>query len=110
MVDVGQYVDPSTRVASIYEADPLRLQLTIPEANISAVQEGMPVTFTVAAFGDQRFTGAVKYISPNVRESTRNLVVEAIVPNADGRLRPGMFAVAESSSRSGPNRSSMPRR
>jgi RND family efflux transporter MFP subunit len=95
MVDVGQYVEPSTRIASIYEADPLRLQLTIPEANISALHEGMPVTFAVAAFGDEKFTGAVKYISPNVRESTRDLVVEAMVPNADGRLRPGMFAVAK---------------
>jgi membrane fusion protein, multidrug efflux system len=29
-----------------------------------------------------------------VRESTRDLVVEAVAPNGDGRLRPGMFAVA----------------
>jgi len=38
--------------------------------------------------------GTVKYISPNVRESTRDLVVEAMVPNPDGQLRPGMFCVA----------------
>jgi len=95
MVDVGQYVEPSTRVASIYEADPLRLQITIPEADLAAVHEGMPVTFGVAAFGDETFVGTVRYISPNVRESTRDLVVEAMVPNADGRLRPGMFAVAK---------------
>jgi membrane fusion protein (multidrug efflux system) len=95
MVDVGQYVEPSTRIASIYEADPLRLQLTVPEANLAAIHEGMPVTFTVAAFGDEKFVGTVRYISPNVRESTRDLVVEAIVPNTDGRMRPGMFAVAK---------------
>jgi len=95
MVDVGQYVEPSTRVASIYEADPLRLELTVPEANLAAIHTGMRVTFLVAAFGDEKFVGAVKYISPNVRESTRDLVVEALVPNADGRLRPGMFAVAK---------------
>jgi membrane fusion protein (multidrug efflux system) len=95
MVDVGQYVEPSTRVASIYEADPLRLQLTVPEASLGAIHEGMSVTFNVAAFGDAKFVGTVRYISPNVRESTRDLVVEALVPNADGRLRPGMFAVAK---------------
>jgi membrane fusion protein (multidrug efflux system) len=52
------------------------------------------VHFTVTAFGDQSFTGSVRYISPNVRESTRDLVVEAMCPNADFKLKPGMFAVA----------------
>jgi RND family efflux transporter MFP subunit len=93
-INVGQYVQPSTRVASVYDPDPLRLQLTVPEANVGAIRPDMPVGFTVTAFPAEVFTGSVKYISPNVRESTRDLVVEAIVPNADGRLRPGMFSVA----------------
>ena len=94
-VNVGQYVQPSTRVASIYDPDPLRLEVTVPEANVGAIAPGLAVSFTVAAFGDTRFTGELKFISPNVRESTRDLVAEAIVPNPDGRLRPGMFAVAQ---------------
>ncbi len=93
-VTAGRYVDPSTRVASIYVPDPLRLELTVPEASVSAIRPAMPVDFTVSAYGDQRFTGNVRYISPNVRESTRDLVVEAVVPNGDGRLKSGMFAVA----------------
>jgi len=94
MVNVGQYVEPSTRIASVYQPDPLRLALTIPESDLAYVKEGLPVTFTVAAFGDTRFTGLVKFISPNVREASRDLVVEAIVPNPERRLRPGMFALA----------------
>jgi membrane fusion protein (multidrug efflux system) len=94
-VNVGQYVQPQTRVASVYAPDPLRLQLTLPEANVAIVQQDMPVHFTVTAFGDKDFTGSVKYISPNVRESTRDMVVEALVPNADLQLKPGMFAVAK---------------
>ena len=94
-VNVGQYVQPNTRVASIYASDPLRLELTVPEANVASVATETPVSFTVVGYGDEAFTGHVKYISPNVRESTRDLVVEALVPNADGRLRPGMFAVAK---------------
>ena len=94
-MNVGQYVQPSTRVASVYAPDPLRLELTVAEANVAAVKQDTPVRFTVAAYGDQAFTGSVKYISPNVREASRDLVVEAIVPNADLRLKPGMFAVAK---------------
>ena len=93
-VNVGQYVQTSTRVASVYAPDPLRLELTVPEENVAAIQQDMPVQFTVTAYGDQLFTGNVRYISPNVRESTRDLVVEAVVPNPDFKLKPGMFAVA----------------
>lgn len=93
-VNVGQYVAPSTRVATVYAPDPLRLALTVPEANVAAIVTDMPVHFTVTAFGDKVFQGSVKYISPNVREASRDLVVEAVVPNADLSLKPGMFAVA----------------
>jgi membrane fusion protein, multidrug efflux system len=93
-VNVGQYVQPSTRVASVYNPDPLRLELTVPEANVAAIKQGTDVAFTVTAYGDAAFTGSVKFISPNVRESTRDMVVEAVVPNGDGRLKPGMFSVA----------------
>jgi membrane fusion protein (multidrug efflux system) len=94
MVNVGQYVQPSTQVASVYDPDPLRLQVTVPEASLADVKQGTAVTFSVAAYGDDRFNATVRFISPNVRESTRDLVVEAVVSNPDGRLRPGMFAVA----------------
>jgi membrane fusion protein (multidrug efflux system) len=94
-VNVGQYVQMNTRVASVYAPDPLRLQLTVPEAQLGAVKQDVNVSFTVAAYGDAQFNGTVKYISPNVREASRDLVVEAMVPNADSRLKPGMFALAK---------------
>ena len=93
-VNLGQYVLASTRVASVYQPDPLRLELTVPEANVAAIKPDLPVHFTVTAFGDQVFTGSVKYISPNLRESSRDLVIEAVVANSDFKLKPGMFAVA----------------
>jgi RND family efflux transporter MFP subunit len=94
-VNVGQYVMPSTRVVSLYAPDPLRLELTVPEANIGGVKQDQPVTFTVSAYGDEKFTGSVKLISPNVRPTTRDLVIEAFCPNPDGKLKPGMFAIAK---------------
>jgi membrane fusion protein, multidrug efflux system len=93
-VNVGQYVDPSTRVVSLYNPDPLRLELTVPEANVGAIKVETQVRFTVAS-ADQPFTGAIKFISPNVRPATRDLVVEALCPNPDGKLKPGMFAIAQ---------------
>jgi membrane fusion protein, multidrug efflux system len=93
-VNVGQYVQASTRVVTLYTADPLRLELTVPEANVAGIKPDQPVVFTVSSYGDAKFTGTVKYISPNVRPTTRDLVIEAFCPNADLKLKPGMFAVA----------------
>ncbi len=94
-VNVGQWVASTTRVVSMYDPDPLRLALTVPEADLALIKLDMKVAFSVAAFGDQKFEATVKFISPNVRETTRDLVIEAVVPNADGKLKPGMFAVAK---------------
>ncbi len=91
-VNVGQYVQPSTRVISLFSIDPLRLELSVPEANVALIRPDLQVDFEVAAFGEQTFSGKVRFISPNVREASRDLVVEAVVPNADAKLRPGMFA------------------
>ena len=93
-VSVGEYVQPSTKVVNLVELDPLRLQLTLAEADIGHVQQDQPVQFSVEAFSDQTFTGTVKYIDPTVRSTTRDMVVEAVVPNSDHKLRPGMFATA----------------
>ncbi|HVH42908.1 MAG TPA: efflux RND transporter periplasmic adaptor subunit [Labilithrix sp.] len=93
-VNVGQYVLPSTKVISLYAPDPLRLELTVPEANVGGIKPEQAVVFTVSAYGDEKFTGTVKLISPNVRTTTRDLVIEAFCPNANLKLKPGMFAVA----------------
>jgi membrane fusion protein (multidrug efflux system) len=53
------------------------------------------VRFEVAAYPGQSFTGTVKFSGARVRRETRDLVVEAMVPNSERRLRPGMFAIAK---------------
>lgn len=94
-VAVGQYVQPSTRVVTLFAVDPLRVELTIPESVSARIRPEQPIVFTVSAFGDQQFTGAIRYVSPNIRPATRDLVVEAFCPNPDFKLKPGMFAVAQ---------------
>jgi RND family efflux transporter MFP subunit len=94
-VEVGQYVRQDSRVVTIVSADPLRLQLTVPEAQVASVKEGADVTFAVAAFPERRFVGKVRFVSGALRASTRDLVAEAMVPNAERLLMPGMFADVE---------------
>ena len=94
-VNVGQYVSPSSRVASLFVIDPLRLELTVPESEVGAVRRNQPVEFRVSAWPEATFTGTVKFLSPNLRPQSRDLVVEAVVGNRDARLKPGMFAAVK---------------
>jgi len=91
-VEAGQYVRQDTKVVSLVSIDHLRLEFTVPEASISVVKQGGELTFTVPAYPERVFSGVVRYIGAAVRESTRDLVVEAEVANPDRALRSGMFA------------------
>ena len=91
-VDVGEYVQASTRVVSLYAIDPIRVSIAVPEVEVAEVSQGQTVRFEVAALDDKSFDAEIKYVSPALRETTRDLVVEAVAPNKDALLHPGMFA------------------
>jgi RND family efflux transporter MFP subunit len=93
-VSVGDYVTRGTRVATVVSVDPLRVELTVPEQSVSLVKEGQPVRLTVDAYPGQEFIAHVRFVSPALRADQRALMVEAVVPNSDGRLKPGLFATA----------------
>jgi len=91
-VEVGEYVQPPSKVVSISQVGELRLEFTVPEADLAHVKQGSAVTFSVAAYPNDAFKGSVKYISGSVRATTRDLVAEAVVDNESKKLLPGMFA------------------
>jgi membrane fusion protein (multidrug efflux system) len=92
-VTMGEYVQPGRTIVKLVEVNPLRLELTVPESAVSAITTESTVSFKVAAY-PEIFQAKVRYVGPVVRRSSRDLVVEALVDNSDGRLRPGMFATS----------------
>ena len=94
LVSVGDYVQRGTKVASVLRTNPLRVQLTVPEQYSAGVAVGRSVSFEVDASPGQKFTGQVRYVSPALEANSRTLVIEAVVPNDSGALKPGAFATA----------------
>lgn len=90
-VNVGEYVQPATRVATVYSTDPVRVQISVPESAVSKVAKGQMLQVEVGAYPDRTFPARVEYVSPALRPSTRDLVIEALASNPDGTLKPGMF-------------------
>jgi RND family efflux transporter MFP subunit len=98
LVAVGEQISSgmqATKVITLVRINPLRLSLTVPQHNIGCIQPGQTVRFQVDSFPDHTFDATVRFIAPVVTNDTRSMVVEAVVPNPDGALRPGLFATAE---------------
>jgi membrane fusion protein, multidrug efflux system len=93
-VNVGSYAKKGEKLLTLVRVDPLRIELTIPEAAVAAIKKGQRVSFTVQSYPDRRFAGTIAYIGPALKTESRALVVEALVPNGNGMLQPGLFATA----------------
>lgn len=81
----------SAPIVRIVESNRLRLVVPVPEAYTAGVTAGTVMSFSVAAYPEQTFSGIVSRISQSVDVSTRTMAVELDVNNADGRLTPGTF-------------------
>jgi len=91
-VSVGQYVTPQTILISLYSMDRMKLGFSVPERYAARVHPGQTLRLKVAAFGDEEFSGEIYLVEPQVDMATRSIQVRAYIPNADHRLKPGMFA------------------
>ncbi|MDQ2977566.1 MAG: efflux RND transporter periplasmic adaptor subunit [Acidobacteriota bacterium] len=90
--DLGEYVSPTGKVATVVRINPLRVRIDIPEQAIPAVNVGQSVSVTTSAWPDKNFSGRIARISPNVTPTSRTLTVEAEIENGSGALKPGQFA------------------
>jgi multidrug efflux pump subunit AcrA (membrane-fusion protein) len=90
--DIGEYVSPQQKVATIVSVNPLRVRIDIPEQAINQIHVGESVSVSVAAFADRNFAGRIARVSPSVTASSRTLTVEAEVQNPNAELKPGQFA------------------
>lgn len=91
-VTEGQFLKANSAVVTIVQSRPLKLHVEIPEAAITSIRSGRPVQFSVDAYPQRTFEGTISRISPSVNQQSRTLRLEAVVNNADGALKPGLFA------------------
>lgn len=94
-INVGEYVQPPTKVASIFAINPVRVSLSVPEPAVSMVKEGQELLLEVSSYPDRQFPATVRFVSPSLRTNTRDLIIEASAKNDDLALKPGMFATAK---------------
>ena len=90
-VDPGALVSPTTPLCDIVRTDPAKVVINVPENDVPLLEVGRSTVVKVGR-GDIEYQGEIERIAPTVDVATRTTVTEIAVPNAEGALRPGMYA------------------
>ena len=91
----GELVSKETQIYTISDPTDLWVIAEIKERDIAAVKSGQQTNFAVLAYPGEAFHGKIVRIGNRVEDDSRTLEVRIEVNNADGRLKPGMFADVE---------------
>lgn len=90
-VNPGQYLNPGDPVATLTALDRLFVNFTVPQQDFGKLRVGGPVQVSADAFPGRVFQATVNAIEPLVGSDTRNVSVQAVMPNPGAVLRPGMY-------------------
>ena len=90
-VSLGSVVGPATVITTLDDTSQIKLDFDVPEVFLSRLQTGLNVVARSAAWPDKNFQGQVISVDTRVDPVSRTVTVRALLPNDDGRLRPGMF-------------------
>jgi cobalt-zinc-cadmium efflux system membrane fusion protein len=96
-IGVGQYINSEASgatnpVYTISDLSTVYLIANVREVDAPLMRIGLPLEVHVLAFPDLLFKGRISWVAPSIDPNTHRLQVRAEVENADGALKPGMFA------------------
>lgn len=88
----GQNLNPGDKIVTLQILNPVFADFPIPQQQISRIAIGQVVTLQLEMYPNIQFPGKITTVDPKVDPATRNIQVEATVPNPKALLLPGMFA------------------
>jgi membrane fusion protein (multidrug efflux system) len=94
-VNLGQYLAAGDPVVLLQSLNPIYVNFGVPQQAASQLRRGLVVGVTANEAAGVEFQGRITAIDAVVDEATRNVQVQATLPNPGGTLRPGMFVQTE---------------
>ena len=91
---LGELASPSEPLFSVADLSRVWIQADLPESALAKVRIGANAKVTVPAYPGEVFSGRVGHIGAALDKDTRTVAARIEVANADGRLKPEMFATA----------------
>src|SRR5512143_897641 len=91
-VNLGQMLREGDPIVTLQFLDPIYVDFTLPQQQLSLVRLGLTVRVTTDALPGETLQGRITAINPLVDADTRQIKMQATVANRGNKLRPGMFA------------------
>lgn len=91
-VTQGTAVTVGTPLYMVADLSELWAVAEIDETQLPLVRAGRPTELRVAAYPGETFAGRITFVGDTVNPKTRRVTVRCQVSNADGRLKPEMYA------------------
>ena len=88
----GEKLPVDAKLFELMDLGELEVEAAVPAGDIPSIRIGQEVSFLVEGFGAREFKGRVGRINPATQAGSRSIFVYALIPNADGALKGGMFA------------------
>ena len=109
MVVPGQFVREGDELLTIVDLDPIKVAVQVLGTEVVYLDEGRVATLDFTAFPDRPFYGRIETINPVIDPETNTARVTVHIENADGRIKPGMYAEADLEAQQFPDRILVPR-
>lgn len=90
-INLGQYLAAGQAVVSLQSVNPIYVNFGVPQQSAPLVGTGRALRVTSEGLPGLQFNGRVTAVDSVINETTRNIQVQATLPNPQGKLRPGMF-------------------
>jgi membrane fusion protein (multidrug efflux system) len=94
-VSPGSLISPGTVITTLDDSSTIKLDFTVSEVYLPTLTPDLPVEARSVAYPGRTFSGKVGSVDSRVDPSTRSITVRALLPNADARLKPGMFLTVQ---------------
>lgn len=99
MVNVGNLVNPGTRLATITPLDPLEVRFQLPQRDASELRQQLDDGTGIETIGaalelpdsDTRLNGHLDFLGVRVDEATSTVQANASFANPDARVLPGQY-------------------
>jgi RND family efflux transporter MFP subunit len=88
----GQGAANASEMYRVAQTSTLRILIDVPQTEAPAIIIGMPADVLVNEFPGRIFAGKVTRTANALDPNSRTLPVQIEIPNADGKLYPGMYA------------------
>jgi membrane fusion protein, multidrug efflux system len=95
LVNLGQYLAAGDAVVPLQSLHPIYVNFGVPQQDVGQIRVGHRVRITARDVAGTEFAGRVTALDSIVDQATRNVQVQATLPNTAGQLRPGMFVQTE---------------